>query len=87
LNIIHDDLPSLTRAWHYRVMVGRALWRFVDGHEIAVNFASDGNIQRGVGRKSSGMVFKTFDQIDILPSRFDVMDFTKLEKLFALKGT
>jgi len=32
------------------------------------------------------MLLKTFDQIETLPSSFDVMDFTKLEKLFTLKG-
>ena len=32
------------------------------------------------------MLLKTFDQIEGLPSRFDVMNFTKLEKLFTLKG-
>lgn len=31
------------------------------------------------------MLLKTFDQIDGLPSSFDVVDFTKLEKLFTLK--
>jgi hypothetical protein len=67
-------------------MVKRALRRFVDRHGIAVIFASDGNIQRRVGRESSGMVLKTLDQIDTLPSGFDVMDFTKLEKLVTLKG-
>jgi hypothetical protein len=85
LDVIHDDLPSLTGAGDCRVMVRRALRRFVKRHGIAVIFASDGNIQRRVGRKSSGMLLKTFDQIDVLPSSFDVMDFTKLEKLFTLK--
>ena len=33
------------------------------------------------------MLLKTFDQIDTLPGGFDVVDFTKLEKLFTLKGT
>ena len=87
LNVIHDDLPSLTRAGDYRVKVGRALRTFVDRHGIAVIFTSDSNIQRRVRWKGSGMVFETFDQIDALPNRFDVVDFTELEKLFALKGT
>ena len=32
------------------------------------------------------MLLKTFDQIDGLPCGFDVMNFTKLEKLFTLQG-
>ena len=32
------------------------------------------------------MLLETFDQINGLPGSFDVVDFTKLEKLFTLKG-
>lgn len=85
MDVIHDDLPSLAGTGHCRVMVGRALGRFVDGDGITVILASDSNIQRRVGREGSGMLLKTFDQIDTLPSGFDVVDFTKLEKLFTLK--
>jgi hypothetical protein len=62
------------------------LRRFVDRHGVTITFASDGNIQWSVWRKSSGMLLKTFDQITRLPSSFDIMDFTKLEKLFTLEG-
>lgn len=33
------------------------------------------------------MLLQAFDQIGALSSSFDVMDSTKLEKLFTLKGT
>ena len=85
LDVIHNDLPSLTGAGHGRMMVRRALRGIVKGHEIAVILASDGNIQRRVGRESSGMLLKTLDQIDALPSSLDVVNFTKLEELFTLQ--
>ena len=85
MDVIHDDLPSLAGTGDCRVIVGRALRRFFEGHGIAVIFASDSNIQRCVGREGSGMLLETFDQIDTFPSGFDIMDFTKLEKLFTLK--
>ena len=85
MDVIHDDVPSFTGAGYRRVMVGRAFGRFVDGDGITVIFASDSNIQRRIGRKGSGVLLKTFDQIDTLSSGFNVMDFTKLEKLFTLE--
>lgn len=84
LDVVHDDLPSLTRTGYCRG-TARTLWRFVDRHAIAVIFASDGNIQWRVLRKSSGVLLQTFDQISGLPSSFDVVNFTKLEKLLTLK--
>jgi hypothetical protein len=61
------------------------LRRFLDRHGIAVIFASDGDVQRGVRREGGGMLLETFDQIGRLPSRFDVVNFTELEKLLTLE--
>ena len=43
LNVVHDDLPSLTRAG-YRSVAECVFQGFVDRHGIAVIFASDSDI-------------------------------------------